>query len=57
MRKLVRVAGVREGTIRRIIKDNFKAKSMARARLHLITDSIKTSRLQRLKRLLNILKI
>ena len=56
MRKIAKEAGVSEGTIRKIIKYNLKAKSRARTRRHLITDSIKASRLQRSKRLLNILK-
>ena len=53
---MAREAGVNESTIRKIIKDDHKAKSRARTRSLLITDSINASRLQRSKRLLNILK-
>ena len=41
MRKMAREAGVSEDTIRKIIKDDLKAKSRARTRRHLIIDSIK----------------
>ena len=53
---MTREARVSEGTIRKIIKDDLKAKSRGRTRYHLITDLIKASRLQRSKNLLNILK-
>ena len=53
---MAREAGVNESTIRKIIKDDHKAKSRARTRRLLITDSINASRLQRSKWLLNILK-
>ena len=56
MRGMARDLNVSEKTVRRIVKDKLKAKSFARNQKFLLTDRIKTTRLDRCKKILNQMK-
>ena len=56
MRKMAKEAGVSDFTIRKVVKEDLKAKSRARTKRQLITRNQKEARLERSKKLLQILK-
>ena len=56
MRRIARDVGVSDWSIRKIVKDRLKARSLARTKRFLLTDSLKSSRLDRCKKILQALK-